>query len=308
MENLKKEKITFEAAHNAAMSELLDVKLEGMSCFSSPSARGKHGRNSDAGQNLAFNALQAQLIDREAEIEVLKRLMEEREDVTPSTSSPTLERVRRTNDTTDVAAMLSLVEVLKRNRGDRRQSQEKQNRGDRKRGGGEGGRDRDDNSSISETSSPFPMYDTDDQFERTLDPEDSRHNKFKPIRHSTHSSPHPHPPNPSSLTAAVAELYEEEDKLSALLVPSIKLSRSTSDNAIGAPYYDMDLSRDESDTFSTNTDDVLTPPRMHVSQGRPLMRSLPNMTAYTQGGNSDDEARVRCYIVVVPLFSISSFV
>lgn len=280
------------------------MKLEGMSCFPSPSVKGKNGRSSDVGQDLAFKALQAQLIDREAEIEELKRLIDEREDITPSISSPTLERVRRTNDTTDVAAMLSLVEILKRNRGNNRHSREK-NRGERGdrgrrgerresggegRGQGEGGDEegeRDDNSSISETSSPFPLYDTDtDQFEsRTLDPEDSRHNKFKPIRHSSL-----HPSNPSTLNVAVTE-YEGDDKLSALLVP-VKFSRSASDNVIGTPYYDMDLSRDESDTFSLNTDDVLTPPRMHVPQGRPLMRSLPNMSTHVQS-NSDDEARVR---------------
>ena len=285
------------------MSELLDMKLEGMSCFPSPSGKGKNGRSNDVGQDLAFKALQAQLIDRDAEIEDLKRLIEEREDITPSTSSPTLERVRCTNDTTDVAAMLSLVEILKRNGGNNRHSREK-NRGDRgdrgrgerreRRGGGrgqgEGGDEegeRDDNSSISETSSPFPLYDTDtDQFEsRTLDPEDSRHNKFKPIRHSSLQ-----PPNPSTLNVGVAE-YEEDDKLRASLVP-VKLSRCAADNVTGTPYYDMDLSRDESDTFSLNTDDVLTPPRMHVPQGRPLMRSLPNMSTHVQS-NSDDEARVR---------------
>ena len=269
MEKQKREKVALESSHNAAMSELLDMKLEGMSSFSSPSTRGKSGKGTDPSLNLTVKSLQAQLADREAEVEELKRVIEERdEEFSTSDYSPTLDtmvRGRREGrgigheDDEDVT-LLSLEEIRSKNKRERGRM--------------------DDGSTLSESSAPYPIFDT-EMFEmENLDLGDLEDSSEIPIFHRT---PPSHAPNPKDISAAVSGLYQvgtqDKTKRSPLpRSPQRTASKSMIDMS-STPFYDMDMSRDEEGDSQTS------PPKLSRPQGRPHMRSLPNLAVH----NPDDQ-------------------
>jgi hypothetical protein len=270
VEKQKREKVELESSHNAAMSELLDMKLEGMSSFSSPCTRGKSGRTSDPSQNLTVKSLQAQLADREAEVEELRRVIEERDEgYSMSDYSPTLDTmVRGTrlgigHDEEDVT-LLSLDEIRAGNKKDRSRV--------------------DDGSTPSESSAPYPIFDT-EMFEmENLDLEHLDDSQEIPIFHRT---PPSHAPNPEDLAEAVSGLYDGETADKPKRPNPFSPHRTASKSMIemsSTPFYDMDMSRDEESCQTS-------PPKLSRPQGRPHMRSLPNLAVHNVD-DTDEDTRV----------------
>ena len=293
-EALKKEKAAMEASHNAAMSDLLDMKLEGMTSMSTPSKdRGRD--SSEARDTLALAALTAQLAERDAEVDELRRIIQDRvfydqeegqeaeEDLYFHTGSQ-LDREVRTADETDVRLPELWLE------GDKG--------GDRGEMGLSKGRETSSNpiSDCSSANSSPSTYNTADTFP-DLNP-DMPIDEGISVRTASSGLP-----GPSVITTAVAELYESQDTLCSLPRTPQRggLYRSITD---GNTFYDMDNSRDEEsnpdgDSMMSNNDDCISPPKMSrslslsLAQGRPLIRSYPGMVSRSLEVDEDQEMRVR---------------
>lgn len=310
----KKEKAAMEASHNAAMSDLLDMKLEGMTSASTPT-RDKGGVSGEAGDTLAIAALTAQLAERDAEVEELRRIIIDR-----------------------------ALEDEEKELGLEGEEGEEEVEGE---GEGEEGDDDDlDFHTVSQMDTGVMASDESDDDDDDakgkdrgeVGPSKGRETSSNPISDcsSANSTPYiyevvnagagadlgsaiPHdkgassrvpstaPPALNAITAAVAELYEGRDKLSSLpLTPQRgNMYRTVYD---GSTFYDMDNSRDEEsyhegDSMASNNDDCISPPKMSrslslsLAQGRPYIRSHVGILSRSQENDDDREMRVRIWIL-----------
>ena len=313
----KKEKAAMEASHNAAMSDLLDMKLEGMTSASTPS-RDKGGVSGDAGDTLAMAALTAQLAERDAEVEELRRIIIDR----------ALEDEEKE------------LEMEEEGEGE-----------DEGKGEGEGEEGDDDDLDFHTVSQMDTGVMASDESDDDDDDDDiqnkdiaemctskGREASSNPMSDcsSANSTPYiyevvnagadlgpaapaiPYDKGASSripstaspavkdITAAVAELYEGRDKLCSLpLTPQRgNMYRTVYD---GSTFYDMDNSRDEEsyhegDSMVSNNDDCISPPKMSrslslsLAQGRPYIRSHLAILSRSQEHDDDQEMRVTYWI------------
>jgi hypothetical protein len=307
----KKEKAAMEASHNAAMSDLLDMKLEGMTSASTPS-RDKGGVSGEAGHTLAVAALTAQLAERDAEVEELRRIIIDR----------ALE---------DEEKELEEVE----------EGEEEGGEGEEGEGDDEVDDDDLDFHTVSQMDTGVMASDESDDDDDIKDKDigemgtcKGREASSNPISDcsSANSTPYiyevvnagadlgpaipaiPYEKGASSritstaspavkdITAAVAELYEGRDKLCSLpLTPQRgNMYRTVYD---GSTFYDMDNSRDEEsyhegDSMVSNNDDCISPPKMSrslslsLAQGRPYIRSHLGILSRSQEHDDDQEMRV----------------
>ena len=294
----KKEKAAMEASHNAAMSDLLDMKLEGMTSVSTPS-RDKGGDTSEPRDLLALAALTAQLAERDAEVDELRRIIQDRglyddggegegegeegdEDLDFHTGSQVGTGERASGDTNEILSGVWLQDI---------KGKEKVEMGSSK--------------AIETNSNPISDCSSANFSPHTYDLADS-HIDLTPDLPTDEGgsvrSPSSIPPEPHAITTAVAELYEGRDRLSSLpRTPQRSgLYRSTTD---GNTFYDMDNSRDEEsnqdgDSMLSNNDDCISPPKMSrslslsLAQGRPFIRSYPGMVSRSLEIDDDQEMRV----------------
>ena len=292
----KKEKAAMEASHNAAMSDLLDMKLEGMTSVSTPS-RDKGGDTSEPRDMLALAALTAQLAERDAEVDELRRIIQDRglyddggegegeegdDGLDFHTGSQVGTGARASGDTNERLSGVWLKDIKGKEEVEMGSSKAMET----------------NSNPISDCSSANfspHMYDlADSHIDLTPD---------LPIDEGgSVRSPSSIPPEPHAITTAVAELYEGRDRLSSLpRTPQRSgLYRSTTD---GNTFYDMDNSRDEEsnqdgDSMLSNNDDCISPPKMSrslslsLAQGRPFIRSYPGIVSRSLEIDDDQEMRV----------------
>ena len=314
----KKEKAAMEASHNAAMSDLLDMKLEGMTSASTPS-RDKGGVSCEAGDTLAMAALTAQLAERDAEVEELRRIIIDR----------ALE---------DEEKEMEEVEEGE---------EEGEEGGEVEEGDGEEGDDDDlDFHTVSQMDTGVMASDESDDDDDDIKDKDigemrtskGREASSNPMSDSSSANSTPYiyevvnasadlgpaipaisydkgassritstaSPAVKDITSAVAELYEGRDKLCSLpLTPQRgNMYRTVYD---GSTFYDMDNSRDEEsyhegDSMVSNNDDCISPPKMSrslslsLAQGRPYIRSHLGILSRSQEHDDDQEMRVSYWI------------
>lgn len=303
----KKEKAAMEASHNAAMSDLLDMKLEGMTSVSTPS-RDKGGDTAEPRDMLALAALTAQLAERDAEVDELRRIIQDRglfddggegeegDDGLDFHIGSQVETGARASGDTDERLSGVWLEDIK--------GKEKVETGSSKA------------MAMETNSNPISDCSSANFSPHTYDLADSHIDLTPDLPIDEGGSvrtPSSIPPEPHAITTAVAELYEGRDRLSSLpRTPQRSgLYRSTTD---GNTFYDMDNSRDEEsnqdgDSMLSNNDDCISPPKMSrslslsLAQGRPFIRSYPGMVSRSLEIDDDQEMRVRTFQQMTVIFN-----
>lgn len=305
----KKEKAAMEASHNAAMSDLLDMKLEGMTSASTPS-RDKVGVSGEAGDTLAIAALTAQLAERDAEVEELRRIIidraleDEEKELELEGEEGEEEGVGEEGDDND----LDFHTVSQMDTGvmasDESDDDDDAKGKDRGEVGPSKGKETSSNplSDCSSANSTPYIYEVVNAGAGADLGSAIPHDKGASSR-----VPSTAPPALNAITAAVAELYEGRDKLCSLpLTPQRGNTYRTVYD--GSTFYDMDNSRDEEsyhegDSMASNNDDCISPPKMSrslslsLAQGRPYIRSHLGILSRSQENDDDHEMRVRFSII-----------
>ena len=307
----KKEKATMEASHNAAMSDLLDMKLEGMTSVSTPS-RDKGGDNAEPRDMLALAALTAQLAERDAEVDELRRIIQDRglyddggegeegdDGLDFLTGSQVNTGARASGDTEERLSGVWLEDV-------KGKGKEKMETGSSKA------------MAMETNSNPISDCSSANFSPHTYDLADSHIDLTPDLPIDEGGSvrtPSSIPLEPHAITTAVAELYEGRDRLSSLpRTPQRSgLYRSTTD---GNTFYDMDNSRDEEsnqdgDSMLSNNDDCISPPKMSrslslsLAQGRPFIRSYQGMVSRSLEIDDDQEMRVHTFKQMTYIFNFT---
>lgn len=308
----KKEKAAMEASHNAAMSDLLDMKLEGMTSASTPS-RDKGGVSGEAGDTLAMAALTAQLAERDAEVEELRRIIIDRalEDEEKEMEDEEVEEggegegeEEGDDDDLDFHIVSQMdTGVMASDESDDDDDDDIKDK-DIGEMGTSKGREASSNpvsDSSSANSTPYIYEVVNAGVDHGPDVPAIPYDKGASSRIPSTASP-----AAKDITAAVAELYEGRDKLCSLpLTPQRgNMYRTVYD---GSTFYDMDNSRDEEsyhegDSMVSNNDDCISPPKMSrslslsLAQGRPYIRSHLGMLSRSQEHDDDQEMRVSSWI------------